>query len=443
MAYSFNTYTSNGVTRNYSFNFTGPAPGYLRRSDIRVYTKESEEGGWVETKDFTLLGANYLELGLVPPAVGFDNIKIARVMPKGEPLGSWNTGSFITPENLQQAFLQQLYVGHEVLDGVYVLERDFEIFKSEMLSLYQEFTTTIDNRVTEFEEGVSGSLSEFEQDYLLHKQEVDASLLELSNLLDVKMAEIDEAISSMEEHKIQERAERQAADQNLQSQITGGVPALEASAFSPISWHKQSIENSVAIPPDVNAWSFGPFMRIADGQEVTVGAGSHWIVSGGQEGLPGSGDTPIPAYVSRSISANVLPLSVSASPDPELQAAGGYQQVVGIFSPIPDGVVRNGTQQTDSFTVGISGVYRIEFWANAKTTVNNNLMAFKFSINGVLSATRRPVLYMRNQQETHNAGAFSNIRLNAGDVLSLYIASDKTANITITDCVFGVTKIDD
>src|SRR5690554_5034391 len=50
-----------------------------------------------------------------------------------------------------------------------------------------------------------------------------------------------------------ERQARQDADANLQDQISGGTP-LEASAFSEISWHGQTIENSVTIPDNVNAW---------------------------------------------------------------------------------------------------------------------------------------------------------------------------------------------
>ena len=74
---------------------------------------------------------------------------------------------------------------------------------------------------------------------------------------------------------------RIAGDANLQAQISGGQP-LEASAFSPISWHGQVIQNSIAIPANVNAWSFGPEMTIAAGQSVTIGAGSHWTIANGE-----------------------------------------------------------------------------------------------------------------------------------------------------------------
>jgi hypothetical protein len=72
-----------------------------------------------------------------------------------------------------------------------------------------------------------------------------------------------------------------AADANIQAQLTGEVP-LEASAFSPISWHDQVIETSVTIPDNKNAWSFGPSITIADGVSVTVGEGSSWTIADGE-----------------------------------------------------------------------------------------------------------------------------------------------------------------
>lgn len=72
-----------------------------------------------------------------------------------------------------------------------------------------------------------------------------------------------------------------AADANIQEQLTGQVP-LEASAFSPISWHDQSVDNSVNIPDNKNAWSFGPTMTVSPGQTVTIGEGSFWTIANGE-----------------------------------------------------------------------------------------------------------------------------------------------------------------
>lgn len=70
------------------------------------------------------------------------------------------------------------------------------------------------------------------------------------------------------------------ADISLQDQLDGVNPPM-GSAFSIISWHDQIITNSIAIPVNKNAWSFGPTLTIAAGQVVQVGAGSFWTVANG------------------------------------------------------------------------------------------------------------------------------------------------------------------
>lgn len=94
----------------------------------------------------------------------------------------------------------------------------------------------------------------------------------------------------------------QAADANLQAQLTGNVP-LEASAFSVISWHDQSVDNSVVIPDGVNAWSFGPQLEISVGQSVTIGAGSYWTIANGAT----TGDGPLTAEIPSPLDMGELP----------------------------------------------------------------------------------------------------------------------------------------
>lgn len=75
------------------------------------------------------------------------------------------------------------------------------------------------------------------------------------------------------------------ADANLQAQINGTNPPM-GSAFSEISWHGQVILNSVNIPQDKNAWSFGPTMTVAPGQVVTIGEGSVWTIAESNQSVP-------------------------------------------------------------------------------------------------------------------------------------------------------------
>lgn len=73
---------------------------------------------------------------------------------------------------------------------------------------------------------------------------------------------------------------RAAADANLQEQLNGTNPPM-GSAFSEISWHGKVIENSIVLPNDKNAWSFGPTMTIATGQFVTIPEDTYWTIANG------------------------------------------------------------------------------------------------------------------------------------------------------------------
>jgi hypothetical protein len=86
----------------------------------------------------------------------------------------------------------------------------------------------------------------------------------------IRKQEFDEEVNS-----------RVAADESLQDQLNGTNPPM-GSAFSVISWHGQHVTNSIVIPDDVNAWSFGPVMTIDPGQVVTIGDNSFWTVANGE-----------------------------------------------------------------------------------------------------------------------------------------------------------------
>ena len=56
------------------------------------------------------------------------------------------------------------------------------------------------------------------------------------------------------------------------------IPLL-GSEHSVISWHGQTVQNSLTIPDNVNAWSVGPTMTISDGETITIGENAHWTIS--------------------------------------------------------------------------------------------------------------------------------------------------------------------
>lgn len=86
---------------------------------------------------------------------------------------------------------------------------------------------------------------------------------------------------------------RAAGDASLQEQLNGTNPPM-GSAFSMISWHDQVITNSIIIPDNKNAWSFGPTIEIALGQFVTIGEDSFWTIANGATSGTGSLVVEIP-----------------------------------------------------------------------------------------------------------------------------------------------------
>lgn len=106
----------------------------------------------------------------------------------------------------------------------------------------------------------------------------DAGDVRVNSTNSLPFSTVQQALQTIQDTLLSEIDSRATADSSLQAQLGGQAP-LTASAFSPISWHAQVIENSVTIPDSVNAWSFGPTMELLEGQVVTIGTGSTWTIN--------------------------------------------------------------------------------------------------------------------------------------------------------------------
>lgn len=142
------------------------------------------------------------------------------------------------------------------------------------------------------------------------------------------------------------------------------------------------------------------------------------------------------AYGQQTITANTTALALTAATDTTLATAGDYVQVTGVFDAVPHGLNHNVTQATDQLTVDQTGVYRIEVYANTSSDVASTVCAFRFAINGTVGVARQPKHLMKSAGDVNNAAAHGFISLTATDVITLYVAADKTCNLTIEDAVF-------
>jgi len=92
--------------------------------------------------------------------------------------------------------------------------------------------------------------------------------------------------------------------------------------------------------------------------------------------------------------------------------------------------------------LGESGVYMIDFWANAKAGNNNARLALKFVINDIEFINRRPKLRLPVAGEISNFSASGFHGFAQGDQVKLAIASNITTDITLEDLAFQMILLE-
>lgn len=201
--------------------------------------------------------------------------------------------------------------------------------------------------------------------------------------------------------------------------------------WSGTAWDFIPGETSAGTPITMGSRQEGIRIWVRDENTLYVWTGAAWTNFASTPGVATD-------YGQRAITQNATVKAMTAAVDPTLSTNSDYSQITGIFNATPDGENSGVTQQTNTFTIALAGVYRIEVWASVSTSVNNTQLALKFGINGTIGLGRRPKLFIRNTGEVHTLGAFGYHHFDAGDVISIWVASDKTGNLLFEDAVFGV-----
>lgn len=127
MKLSSTQYIADGRTASAYFYFTGQDAGYLRKSDLVVTVDK-------EPAEFTLTSPNSLELGTLPRKGA--TVLIRRVMPKNQNFADFTRGNNFREQTINNSFLQLLYTIHELLDGYFSGEVEF----NDAVTMLDDFT---------------------------------------------------------------------------------------------------------------------------------------------------------------------------------------------------------------------------------------------------------------------------------------------------------------
>lgn len=162
----------------------------------------------------------------------------------------------------------------------------------------------------------------------------------------------------------------------------------------------------------------------------------------GPVGPPGpEPDLELVAFGTLSATDSSHLLTLTAPTDPTLNTWADFQPVLGIWDS-PTANVRHGvTVGGSDITINKAGVYKLELWLAQQCSVADCEVAFKFAVNGAASSGRK-IINGHSVADTHiNMAGHTLISLQAGDVISLWVASSQASTVGITDCELTVIEV--
>ncbi len=143
--------------------------------------------------------------------------------------------------------------------------------------------------------------------------------------------------------------------------------------------------------------------------------------------------TPASSFGTMNLTDNTATKAVTAATDTSLNDNADFVEFD--LSLSFENVV-NMTSGSNSLTLAAGGIYVIDFWANVKSDTNATKFSLKFVINGTDFVSRGPKLTLGTNGQIYNMSANGIHDFTGGDEVKLYIAADKTCNITIEDMTF-------
>lgn len=161
------------------------------------------------------------------------------------------------------------------------------------------------------------------------------------------------------------------------------------------------------------------------------------VVTDGSGGFTTKEDTS--SFGMLTLTGNSTAISVTAAATSNLSSNSDYTQVsLTMASP----TLLSMAAGSNYLEISQTGYYLISFWANVFNNTTSNTVAVKFAVNGTDFVERRPKAELPNSSDMGNISGSGIHEFTAGDKIYLYIASEKTANITIEDMALSLTYLE-
>lgn len=153
------------------------------------------------------------------------------------------------------------------------------------------------------------------------------------------------------------------------------------------------------------------------------------------DGLGGFTTEPTPAssFGTMNLTDNTTVKAVTAATDTSLNTNTDFVEFD--LSFVFENLTNMGSG-SNSLVLQASGLYVIDFWAGIKSSVNSTKFSLKFVINDTTFVARGPKLTLGTNGQIYNLSANGIHNFSSGEVVKLYIAADKTCDITIEDLTF-------
>jgi hypothetical protein len=148
--------------------------------------------------------------------------------------------------------------------------------------------------------------------------------------------------------------------------------------------------------------------------------------------------TPGSAFGTMNLTDNSATQTLTAATDSDLNTDSDFEEIsIALDFENVQGMVSG----SNYLEIVEPGLYLIDFWANVSSSTASTRWSLKFVKNDSVFVPRGPKLWLNSSNEFYNSSANGIHEFEAGDQIKLFMASDKSVDITIEDMTFQMVYV--